>query len=266
MRMMKLKIRNFRSFGPRGQEIIFPSLHCALVGKNNAGKSNIFRALGILLGQKSPGYVSFSEDDFFDPAQPIELEITLGGITTADQPNLFALPNLTIQQKGVLSRGISAGGLEITFFLRKNLVAVGSSDDEEAEESTADTFEIKLWGFKVHRKVEVVRHALMRLMTVPAFRNTEKELSASSWTPYGQLMKEVLESCPEYNQIRDLLGALNTKIQEAFATQKDQLLRNARVVSFVDDIEFKLTKEGHPSELLRNLEIFIKEGGRLFNG
>ena len=32
-----------------------------------------------------------------------------------------------------------------------------------------------------------------------------------------------------------------------------------RVTSYVDDIDFELTKEGKPSELLRNLEIFISE-------
>lgn len=265
MRVVKLNIKNYRSFGPTGQEIAFPSVHCALVGKNNAGKSNIFRVLGLLLGQKSPGWAEFGEEDFFDPALPIELEVTLGDITAADQSNLFALPNLTKPQKGALASKIRTGALEITLFLRRNLVPVEPSDDEEEEDSTADAFDIKLWGFKVHRRTEDVRHALMRLMTVPAFRNTEKELSASAWTPYGQLMKEVLENYPQYNEIRDLLTALNAKIQDAFATQKDQLLKNARVVSFVDDIEFKLTKEGHPSELLRNLEIFIKEGGRLFN-
>jgi predicted ATP-dependent endonuclease of OLD family len=42
-------------------------------------------------------------------------------------------------------------------------------------------------------------------------------------------------------------------------------LKGARIVSYVEDISFQLTKENQPSELLRNLEIFIKENTKLFN-
>ena len=45
MRITSLNIKNYRSFDTSGQTIIFTTQHSALVGKNNTGKSNIFRAL-----------------------------------------------------------------------------------------------------------------------------------------------------------------------------------------------------------------------------
>lgn len=103
------------------------------------------------------------------------------------------------------------------------------------------------------------------MLLVPAVRDYKNELSASKWTQYRQLMKSVLEDSPKYAEIKSDLQNLNEKIQEIFKSEKEKLLKSARIVSYVDDISFQLTKENHPSELLRNLEIFIKEGSKLFN-
>src|SRR5581483_2822841 len=58
---------------------------------------------------------------------------------------------------------------------------------------------------------------------------------------------------------------LNQKIQDVFAEEKSVLLSDARVVSYVDDIDFQLTKESNPAELLRYLEVFVTEEGRRSN-
>ena len=43
-----------------------------LVGKNNAGKSNIIRALDIILGERWPTYANIEERDFYRPAHEAE--------------------------------------------------------------------------------------------------------------------------------------------------------------------------------------------------
>lgn len=265
MRITELTIKNYRSFDPVGQIIKFPTAHCALVGKNNAGKSNIFSALNLVLGAKNPAYIKFEEDDYFDINLPIEIKVVISDITEDNKNILFALPNLTKQQKGALNSKISNGEADITFLLRKNYEYIPLDEDEDQAGESQDTFEIKLWGFNVYRKKEDIRKFLIRMLLVPAVRDYKNELSASKWTQYGQLMKSVLEDSPQYAEIKSDLQNLNEKIQEIFKSEKEKLLKSARIVSYVDDISFQLTKENHPSELLRNLEIFIKEGGKLFN-
>ncbi|KUK49719.1 MAG: SMC domain protein [Parcubacteria bacterium 32_520] len=66
MKITKLIIKNYRSFDSVGQEIVFPTFHSALVGKNNSGKTNIFKALDIMLGNKNPSYIKFNENDYFN--------------------------------------------------------------------------------------------------------------------------------------------------------------------------------------------------------
>lgn len=265
MRITKLVIKNYRSFDSVGQEILFPAVHSALVGKNNAGKTNIFNALNLVLGNKNPAYLRFEEDDYFDSSQPIEIQVLISDITATDKSQIFSIPNLTKQQQGALNSKISDGTADITFLLRKNYEYIPPDDSDEESESSQDAFEIKLWGFSVFRKKEDARKSVIKMLMVPAIRDYQDELSASKWTAYGQLMKEVLENSPHYSDIKTDLSNLNIKIQQVFETEKTKLLEGARIVSYVDDISFQLTKDNSPSELLRNLEIFITEGSKKFN-
>lgn len=264
MRITKIIIKNYRSFDSTGQQILFPTQHAALVGKNNTGKTNIFNALNLVLGNKNPVYINFEEDDYFDSSQPIEIRVVISDISVGDKTRLFSLPGLTKPMQGALNGKINDGTADISFLLRKNYDAPVETIEEESGD-VQDTFEIKLWGFNVFRKKEDVRRLLMKIMVVPAVRNYKDELTASKWTSYGQLMKDVLENSLQYPSIKADLVSLNTKIQEVFMTEKTKLLEGARVVSYVDDISFQLTKDNNPSELLRNLEVFIKEGARNFN-
>lgn len=269
MRITKLSIKNYKSFNDTAEPIIFYGPHSLLVGKNNAGKSNIFSALNLLLGTKNPNYIKIEEADFFDKTKPIAIDLTIGGITDNDKNELFGLPNLTKKHKGALSNR-NLNDIEIVFnfkcYLRdgtEDLEGVERESSEETEQR--QQFEIKLWGFTIHRKIEDIRSALIKMLKVPAVRDVSDELTGSKWTYYGQLMKSILEDSPKYGEVKTLLNQINNKIQEIFANQKSHLLSSARVVSYVDDINFKLTKEGKPSELLRNLEVFITEGSRKLN-
>ena len=74
MRLASIKIENFRSI--KNIEIELPQV-CAIVGRNNAGKSNILEAVRrVLAGDWGPRTSSFSEDDVYlrDPKLDITIE------------------------------------------------------------------------------------------------------------------------------------------------------------------------------------------------
>ena len=63
MKLETLTIKNFRSIkGPL--TVSFSDTKTVLVGKNNSGKTNILKALEILLGEKWPHYFDIEEKDF----------------------------------------------------------------------------------------------------------------------------------------------------------------------------------------------------------
>lgn len=74
MRLSRVKIKNYRSI----QECEFyPGNICAMVGENNAGKSNILRAIYSVIGRDWVSANSFSDDDFTDhnPDNDITIEL-----------------------------------------------------------------------------------------------------------------------------------------------------------------------------------------------
>ena len=74
MRINKVVISNYRSI----KDLEFhPSDICALVGENNAGKTNILSALDFLLGESWPSRKGLEATDFFnqDITQPIYIEV-----------------------------------------------------------------------------------------------------------------------------------------------------------------------------------------------
>ena len=100
MRVTSIKISNYRSFDVAGQTITFAAPVCVLVGRNNAGKSNILRALEILLGPKSIGYLKFTDDDFHDASHPIEILAKIGEVVASDKPDLMTLGLTKAQSRG----------------------------------------------------------------------------------------------------------------------------------------------------------------------
>jgi predicted ATP-dependent endonuclease of OLD family len=75
MKIIKVEIENFRSI----KHLVFePSQVCALVGPNNAGKTNVLLAIQYVLGKDWLRAKDFSEDDVYgrDPGSDIRIAIT----------------------------------------------------------------------------------------------------------------------------------------------------------------------------------------------
>ena len=76
MRISRIKVQNFRSI----QTLDFPLGNiCALIGPNNAGKSNILLALQHVLGRDWVSVTTFEEDDVYgrDGKRDIKIELDL---------------------------------------------------------------------------------------------------------------------------------------------------------------------------------------------
>jgi putative ATP-dependent endonuclease of OLD family len=74
MRIKRILIKNFRSIKTLE---FFPNDICALVGENNAGKSNILAAINFLLGESWPTKQRLEPRDYYeeDTTQPIHVEV-----------------------------------------------------------------------------------------------------------------------------------------------------------------------------------------------
>ncbi len=74
MRISRVHIENYRSIKVLDFE---PGPYCVLIGENNSGKSNILRAINLVLGEFWPRESNFSEEDFHgqDTSQDIVIQV-----------------------------------------------------------------------------------------------------------------------------------------------------------------------------------------------
>jgi len=72
MKISKLEIKNFRSI----KHLVFePKNLCALIGPNSVGKTNILKALDLVLGEGWTTKAKVARELFYDIKKPISIEI-----------------------------------------------------------------------------------------------------------------------------------------------------------------------------------------------
>ena len=262
MRVGKLQIRNFRSIDAAGIVIEPHNSMVLLVGKNNAGKSTIADALHLLLGSKNPRYASFVEGDYNNPAKPIELLAEFEGLQWGDGAKL----GLSAAQCAMLTKpakGAQPGKLCINVFvppLHAAAVDDDTADDDAEQDKKACT--VMLAGKNVVRRAEPIRAKLAKCIQVPALRDQADLLSASGWTTYGAMLRGILEDSPKLDELRTLIQQTNTVLTGLLSEETEALTATAKTAAYVDEVNFKFTKEDNPSELLRNLTLSVLYGGR----
>jgi putative ATP-dependent endonuclease of OLD family len=96
-RVLHLRIGNFRSIGKR-IDVAFPtSGPLVLLGANNAGKSNIVRAIDLLLGEGWPGSYEPEDHDFHGrsrDAVPMEIRMAVEDVVVPVRDGWFEVAEM----------------------------------------------------------------------------------------------------------------------------------------------------------------------------
>jgi putative ATP-dependent endonuclease of OLD family len=120
-RVTKLSIRNYKSIHER-IELVFPeSGPLVIVGPNNTGKSNLMRALELVLGESWPGSYQPEDHDFFgrDPSNvPLEILVEVEDVLHAHKYGANPVKAFIVRHTGGEDRPyymILSDGAENTF-------------------------------------------------------------------------------------------------------------------------------------------------------
>jgi len=254
MKLECLRIKNFRSIKEE-IKVNFSKNKTVLVGQNNAGKTNIILALDILFGGKYPTYYSLEKEDFFDPERPTEIEAKLSEINKErDYPHIKWKERHEKSDKGRIS--YNKGELYCKFTARLK------------EEEIIKNYEIYVekpyppqnGKNKVFSISDDFRNSLLSFVFVPADRTIRVDLKSGEYTWYGKLLRQILESRSQSEEYRDLLAKLN-EIEDIIRKilKSDSVLQTGRLLTFIEDFKFSLTRSQKPEDLLKNIEILIKD-------
>lgn len=252
MFLTHLIINNYKSFPPKDTLIYFHTPKSVIIGKNNSGKSNILSVIEFLFGNKDPRYVGISKENYFDATKPIRISAFLSFQVGGE---IYKL-GLAKKYEAILYKEFKNGDpafIEIQFSdipIEQAEVAVAEGAEEseaEAAEKKDSKFKILIQGkFPLHQKIKEIRTNLCKVIGVDSLRNPKDDLSGSKWTVFGQLMKTVLEDSARYGELKTALEALNTLVEEVLAGEKEEILKNAKIISFINDINFNSQKTINP--------------------
>jgi putative ATP-dependent endonuclease of OLD family len=191
MRIKRLSVKNFRSIEDLDFEV--PQI-CALIGPNNAGKSNILEALRKVLGTSWISVTSFSPDDIF--MRDAERAITIS--CWIDPPVSYH------RFKGATSTDISAISFEYTRY------KIGEKKGEQRlEQSCLDKKGQPLTVLaKAPKKGE--KHEYERLVGIPS---EVRDAIPLIYIGTNRSLKEQLPSA-RYSLLRQIFEDINRRLQD----------------------------------------------------
>lgn len=194
----KLIIKNYRSIERLDVEL---SMLNALIGPNSSGKTNILRALDLIVGTTYPSVRSFDESDFYlhDTSRTILIEVR------------FRDP---IQYTRYQTYHIY--GFRLTFD-GKDMNYVAIDDNGNSLE------------YRQGREIKVNNdmREVVSMMYLPLDRQAYQQITPSQWKIYGKLLRHIASQIPDPDKQNFKTGVENTFTQHIFThvQQAEDLLK-----------------------------------------
>ena len=161
----KLIIENYRSIERLEVEL---SMLNALIGPNSSGKTNILKALDLIVGTTYPSPRSFNESDFYlhDTSRTIHIEVRF--------------------QSPIQYRGYEIYGFKLTFD--------GNDMNYVAIDNAGNTLQYSPSGRDI--KVTNEMREEVSMMYLPLDRQAYQQITPSQWKIYGKLLKHLANQIP----------------------------------------------------------------------
>jgi len=192
----KLIIENYRSIERLEVEL---SMLNALIGPNSSGKTNILKALDLIVGTTYPSVRSFNESDFYlhDTSRTILIEVRF--------------------QNPIQYRGYDIYGFKLTFD--------GNDMNYVAIDDAGNTLQYLPSGREI--KITNEMRGEVSMMYLPLDRQAYQQITPSQWKIYGKLLKHIANQIPDYDKGNFKAGVENSFSQHIFhhVQQAKDLLR-----------------------------------------
>ncbi len=228
MKLKRIRIENFRSI----ESLDFnPCDLCAFVGENNAGKSNVLRALNLILGETWPSERAFSEEDFFnyDTSKDIVIEVW------TDTPIQFNRYGISLEchglritvghyKKAVTSKGKVAGDLKFEFI---PLNAKGNQISGPTQQIAKGTKP----NFSPIRVSSEIREGFP-FVYIDVRRDYARHTAGSRWSILSRLFSSVNEDFQRAEDVKDAQGN-PMKRRDLFKKRMDDAFELLRTDEFV---------------------------------
>lgn len=258
MKLRRVRIQNYRSIKLAD---FCPTTLCALIGGNNCGKSNVLRAINLVLGDRWPSVRGIEDKDFHGYDENSDISITIWFDETRQvrgdvgDPVDFTGIQFTVTRYKVNRGRHRKGDLRSTFvcvddngdpvkILRRSPGGAGKPHQEAASVS------------------EETRSALPAVM-VDVDRNAKHHLSGSQWSILGRMLYAVSKGLKSDT---DRYTAFREKFEEArqllrtseFDQLQQEIVNNLEAHTGITGVEITLD-EVDPINLYKSFSVLFKD-------
>jgi len=176
----QLIIENYRSIERLELEL---SMLNALIGSNSSGKTNILKALDLIVGTTYPSVRSFNESDFYlhDTSRTIFIEVRF--------------------QDSIHYRAYDIYGFKLTFD--------GNDMNYVAIDNRGNVLQYPPSGREI--KVTNEMREQVSMMYLPLDRQAYQQITPSQWKIYGKLLKHIANEIPDQDK-----GNFKTGVETSF--------------------------------------------------
>ncbi len=276
MYVSKLIVKGYRSLADIS--INFNPGINVIVGKNNAGKSNIIRALNLILGERHPSYIRFENRDFHSDGSDSVSSITIatrldGSLDSQDLPDkgtyVFKIDDFSPTwdedsiQKIKYARRDRFKQLSELFNDIQNSSErwiILHAEKEGEENIYGMIYKVDEEWYRVNL-TNPLRDLLITTAYVPSYRDPEKMLKVTEYSWYGKLIKKIYSEGlgSHEEEIKEIQENYSAKIGDIFSDATKELRKRLRRAIFHHEISFKpgaYTKDDD----YKSITLFVNDG------
>jgi energy-coupling factor transporter ATP-binding protein EcfA2 len=281
----KMRVKNFRSL--ENVSISFkPGLN-VLVGKNNAGKSNVIRALDYVLGETWPTFRNIEQKDFFKKNQTeppsdsffIAVELSVGSLNRKivesvqrkvrvlklRAPPLWDDISYFLDVFPTLDDGSWESYLQLCDRLSDSesliIFLAVPREGGKKERTYGLVFKQKGVWYGVLSFAGELRDTLMTTAYIPSFRDPNNQLRINQYTWYGKIIRHLYgqKNMVQEKAIRDARGKQTEVLREIFQDATEHLRQSLKESVFYHDIAF-LPGSDTPDDEHKQITLFVNDG------
>lgn len=257
MKIVRVKIEGYRSI----KECEFaPSDLCALLGANNSGKSNILRALNLVLGESWPSVRPIDDGDFYGHEEDRDIRISIWFDEQREVKGDVGPPAVFNGIQFTCTRYKRKHGKHARGDLRSQFLCI-DKDGEPVTTLRRPSLNAKPYPTPAKVSSEI-RDALPCVM-IDIDRNAPYHLSGSQYSILGRLLGDVArdfktdkDRCADFEQKFD--EARKVLRTPAFVRLEKKVVENLAAHTGLPDVEVRLD-ELDPLNIYKNFSIRFKD-------
>nr|WP_321498656.1 AAA family ATPase [uncultured Methanolobus sp.] len=248
MLLSKVHIENYRSI----ENLELNLKKCSfLVGKNNSGKSNVLKAINLVLGE---GFVKTSLNDFFnrDDTRVIKIKLIFTHFTVAEKSNVKRLILYPVR-------------VDRDYYAIEDVKNIFESSNEITMEviiSSTQTQKNIYFGDLYYKYFSNdLRDAIVSTLYIPSVRDPSKLLKINDYSFLNKLLNKIYENADEIKkeELAIILQDATEKCKELFVDYEQSLDDITKSIIEHNGLKFSMLPT-ESKNIYKKLDILLDDG------